>query len=324
MFTHSPMTPNYVFDDNNLSRQMQKHNFNNAQLGYFTTSFGKQTAADHKIFNREKESRNDHRNPLMVRDGFSYWTQTYARATLTRGGNSTLSAEFFASISNTWARLHSLFKGLYQSVSRAAMGARSEYSSSLRNRWHRGKSCSMSWKEGAATAMFQSGLPVESWDSTVTCCCYLQKSARHSSRWQDSYGDTIGATFDGEVVLFWSKRQIRTHLFQKRVSVTSVRIEDVNWTTHGICLTCGEEDGHVICSWQIAKMWKTCQPPKSTSKDSNTKKIHRKNLCHFHARTVLLSISIFVIPAVVNAQPAEEETEEGTVFEEESGNIFGA
>ena len=219
----------------------------------------------------------------MVRDGLSFWTQTYTRNFDTRReqhfvcrvpclhlkhvGESTQS--FQRNISKRVKSCNSRTVRILL-IPQKPMASRKELFDE--------------WKGGAATAMFQSGLPEERWDSTVTCCCYLQKSARHGSRWQDSYGDTIGATFDGEVVLFWSKRQIRTHLFQKRVSVTSVRIEDVNWTTHGICLTCGEEDGHVICSSQIAKIWKTCQPPKSASKNSNTKKFHRKNLCHFHMR----------------------------------------
>ena len=36
VFTHSPMTPNYVFDDNNLSRQMQKHTSTTRSLHIFS------------------------------------------------------------------------------------------------------------------------------------------------------------------------------------------------------------------------------------------------------------------------------------------------
>ena len=45
------------------------------------------------------------------------------------------------------------------------------------------------------------------------------------------------------------------------------------------------EDGQVTWSWQIAKTWKACQPPKSTSKSASTKQPPRKKLHDSHAWT---------------------------------------
>ena len=61
------------------------------------------------------------------------------------------------------------------------------------------------------------------------------------------------------------------------------------------------EDMQVTCSQQIAKMRKPSLHPKAMSKDSNTKKSHKRELHDDHARTVpcIFSVSlVFVVEHV--------------------------
>ena len=103
---------------------------------------------------------------------------------------------------------------------------------------------------------FKVGNPKAWWACAVEGYCSLRSEA-------DEMAD--GVTFDEQVLLVGanvsyksisSKNESRLHQFGKKM-LTEVFTRSV---LHA-------EDGQATCSWQIAKIWKTCPPPKSTSKE---------------------------------------------------------
>ena len=142
------------------------------------TSIGDLITADHKILNLDEESRHDHPNALIVQGGYSYWIQKDA-------------AEQHHSLGDSCLSLPRQLKGVYYSVSGLAMDSRYECSS-LRNQADRRKSFSTS------TTRNISGLPKESWHSTIECDGYSRNVRGKMNGGKTGHDENICCvTFDG-------------------------------------------------------------------------------------------------------------------------------
>ena len=151
----------------------------------------------------------------------------------------------------------------------------------------------------------------------------LEWRARQDGRWQARH--KIGVAFDGQLSPFGanashkplaSKGEAMLHQFGKQMLLGIFM---------GYEMRVGG-DGQAICSTQIAKTSRTCQPPISTSKGSSSRESHKKKSCRFHVQTELSNSSIFLGPTRRNACQSDiseqDEKEEDTLFEKENGEDF--
>ena len=96
------------------------------------------------------------------------------------------------------------------------------------------------------------------WNVFATCGTCTTKMADGKTACEKS----CGVTFVGLLIPFGAKVSWSRDPLKKRVSAASLRQQGASWNLHGLCPTCGEEEGQVTCSLRTAKTWITCQPSK--------------------------------------------------------------
>ena len=144
MFTHFQNF--WKFDEKTTCARCKNRPLERADGVSPPTSLGELITADHTILNLDDEVRNDHRNALIVYDGYSL------HGGYTKIKDAHLLADTPASI-----------RKASQDVSGYAMDTRLKYSSSCRNQRNRGKSCSTHWlssqQSQSLLVMVKLGLP---------------------------------------------------------------------------------------------------------------------------------------------------------------------
>ena len=219
---------------------------------------------DQQIWKLDDESRNDHRNALLVKDGFSYWIKRLPYENVRCGRHSIVLVEIPASMPNTQEEPTQTIQG----------------SSSNRARTHNGPirllltvqkpSSQTEFDESTKEqqrAMVQSGLSEDLWECAMECYC-LRTMRDNMADGKTAFEGICGVTYDGSLIPFGAN--VSYQPMSPDESVKRCVLENI-WAMSCVW----EGAGQVTFSSRTAKTWKTCQSPKFTDKGANTKRSHK-------------------------------------------------
>ena len=188
----------YLLEDENNEGFLQKTFWYSRA---HSEKFGDLTTADHKILSEGSESRNNHRNAVVVQDLATQWIQSYPCKTKTSQETQKSPMKFLEPTRKP--------KVIYTDNSLEFGKSCEELCwNHCTSTPHRSETNGIAEravrreKEGTSSVSLQSGLDNERWADSTECCCYLRNIQDLLSDGKTPYKRLFGVPFNGPVIPF--------------------------------------------------------------------------------------------------------------------------